>query len=243
MSVPKFYGHTQFPRNVSTPLVWIRIVKIARIGRGKHQKAWKQKKSGKSIIISNLLHGLLALHWSLSSCSSLHTCTHTHRQTHTHTHRQTDGLPQTSLAHAHRGHNFVPSYNVIIIIVLQDAGDYHGDKTDLEVRAHNSSEHWLCPCTAIRMTLHSSALPLNGIYVCMHAQWSRNRGGQGASGPPNFRTRGAWPPTMSNYSFTVTCFILKIGFRSNIFHRSGPPNLSTVPTPLMHAAIIFVVDS
>ncbi len=146
---------------------------------------------------------------------AVYTHTHTDRHTHTCTHmcRQTDRLPQTSLAHAHRGHNYCPKLqmNVIIIIVLQDAGDYHGDKTDLEVRAHNSSEHectivicapsvtschavdhWhtnaadliyiivlptLTLSTAIRMTLHSSALPLNGIYVCMHAQWSRNRGG------------------------------------------------------------------
>ncbi len=40
---------------------------------------------------------LLALNSSLSSCSSLHT------QTHRHTDTQTNTLPYTSLAHAHRG--------------------------------------------------------------------------------------------------------------------------------------------
>ncbi len=42
-------------------------------------------------------------------------------------------------------------------------------------------------------------------------QWSRNRGGQGASGPPQLQSKGGLaPPTMSTFinNLLVTCFIL-----------------------------------
>ncbi len=39
--------------------------------------------------------------------------------------------------------------------------------------------------------MYMHALRHTYMYVVYYTQWSRNRGGQGASGPPNFRARGA----------------------------------------------------